>query len=158
MDFVLPTSTPSGFPLPSVPTGIIDVYDANGILSDQLVFTDSSGGVLGNLTGTPATDMYFYSFGGGSLMADTASPAYTCTSPSNCGTAHPENAAGQFWYVVLNNNVPIVTFNGNSPEAAVPEPSTWLMMLLGFAGLGFMAYRRKSKAAFRLCLIRDHQV
>jgi hypothetical protein len=27
--------------------------------------------------------------------------------------------------------------------AAVPEPSTWVMMLLGFAGLGFVAYRRK---------------
>jgi len=30
---------------------------------------------------------------------------------------------------------------------AVPEPSTWAMMLLGFAGVGFMAYRRKSKPA-----------
>jgi hypothetical protein len=28
---------------------------------------------------------------------------------------------------------------------AVPEPSTWAMMILGFAGIGFMAYRRKSK-------------
>lgn len=26
---------------------------------------------------------------------------------------------------------------------AVPEPSTWAMLLLGFGGLGFMAYRRK---------------
>jgi Protein of unknown function (DUF642)/PEP-CTERM motif len=26
--------------------------------------------------------------------------------------------------------------------SAVPEPSTWVMMLLGFAGLGFAAYRR----------------
>jgi hypothetical protein len=29
----------------------------------------------------------------------------------------------------------------------VPEPSTWVTMLLGFAGVGFMAYRRKSKPA-----------
>jgi hypothetical protein len=29
----------------------------------------------------------------------------------------------------------------------VPEPSTWAMLLLGFAGVGFMAYRRKSKPA-----------
>jgi len=29
--------------------------------------------------------------------------------------------------------------------AAVPEPSTWVMMIAGFAGLGFMAYRRKAK-------------
>ena len=31
--------------------------------------------------------------------------------------------------------------------SAVPEPSTWLMLILGFAGLGFMAHRRKSKPA-----------
>lgn len=29
--------------------------------------------------------------------------------------------------------------------SAVPEPSTWAMMILGFAGIGSMAYRRKSK-------------
>jgi hypothetical protein len=34
-----------------------------------------------------------------------------------------------------------------SAVGAVPEPSTWVMMILGFAGLGFMAYRQKSKAA-----------
>jgi hypothetical protein len=28
----------------------------------------------------------------------------------------------------------------------VPEPSTWAMMILGFAGLGFLAYRRKNAA------------
>ena len=27
--------------------------------------------------------------------------------------------------------------------AAVPEPSTWAMMLLGFCGLGFIAHRRR---------------
>jgi hypothetical protein len=34
-----------------------------------------------------------------------------------------------------------------SISAAVPEPSTWVMLLLGFAGVGFMAYRRKAKPA-----------
>jgi hypothetical protein len=29
--------------------------------------------------------------------------------------------------------------------AAVPEPSTWAMMILGFAGIGFMGYRRSRK-------------
>jgi hypothetical protein len=32
-------------------------------------------------------------------------------------------------------------------NGAVPEPSTWAMLLFGFAGIGFMAYRRKSKRA-----------
>jgi hypothetical protein len=26
---------------------------------------------------------------------------------------------------------------------AVPEPSSWAMLILGFAGIGFMAHRRK---------------
>jgi len=49
------------------------------------------------------------------------------------------------------------SFDGTNPSIAfnlvgdqvspVPEPSTWAMMILGFAGLGFMAYRRTSKPA-----------
>jgi len=31
-------------------------------------------------------------------------------------------------------------------ETAVPETSTWAMLILGFAGVGFMAYRRRSAA------------
>jgi hypothetical protein len=31
--------------------------------------------------------------------------------------------------------------------AAVPEPTTWAMMILGFAGVGFMAYRRRNENA-----------
>jgi PEP-CTERM motif len=30
---------------------------------------------------------------------------------------------------------------------AAPEPSTWAMMILGFAGLGFAASRRRQKLA-----------
>jgi hypothetical protein len=37
-----------------------------------------------------------------------------------------------------------------SVTAAVPEPSTWAMMILGFCGLGFMAYRRKGNQALRV--------
>jgi Domain of unknown function (DUF4082)/PEP-CTERM motif len=33
-------------------------------------------------------------------------------------------------------------FGGNIELSAVPEPSTWAMMLLGFAGLGYAGYRR----------------
>jgi hypothetical protein len=33
---------------------------------------------------------------------------------------------------------------------AVPEPSTWAMMILGFGGVGFMAYRRRRDQNFAL--------
>jgi choice-of-anchor C domain-containing protein len=36
---------------------------------------------------------------------------------------------------------------GVTISSAVPEPSTWAMMILGFAGVGFMAFRRKNKIA-----------
>ena len=36
-----------------------------------------------------------------------------------------------------------------SLSTGTPEPSTWAMMLLGFAGLGFMAYRRGARLADR---------
>jgi len=43
------------------------------------------------------------------------------------------------------------TANSTIVVTAVPEPSTWAMMILGFFGVGFMAYRRKSSGkALRL--------
>jgi PEP-CTERM motif len=35
-----------------------------------------------------------------------------------------------------------LAIDGNVTTLAVPEPSTWAMMLIGFAGLGFAGYRR----------------
>ena len=32
-------------------------------------------------------------------------------------------------------------------SSTVPEPSTWTMLILGFAGVGYLAYRRRSPAA-----------
>ena len=41
----------------------------------------------------------------------------------------------------------IVVSEGIENISAVPEPSTWAMMLLGFAGLGFAGYRASRKNA-----------
>src|ERR1700722_3933439 len=40
-----------------------------------------------------------------------------------------------------------VSASATGPVSDVPEPSTWAMMLLGFIGVGFMAYRRKAMPA-----------
>jgi len=39
---------------------------------------------------------------------------------------------------------------------AVPEPSTWAMMLIGFAGLGFAAYRRREPNHLQRAAARSH--
>jgi len=56
--------------------------------------------------------------------------------PGNCG----------------GNNVLLATVGGNEVLRVtnVPEPSTWAMLILGFTGVGFMAYRRKANPTFRL--------
>ncbi len=56
-----------------------------------------------------------------------------------------ENFGGDNLGLILDN----ITVDGATPTqtAAVLEPSTWAMLLLGFAGVGFMAYRRKLKPA-----------
>lgn len=42
-----------------------------------------------------------------------------------------------------------VDFGNFTVAGAVPEPSTWAMMMLGFLGVGFLAYRRKNQGSVR---------
>jgi hypothetical protein len=63
---------------------------------------------------------------------------------------------GSDTFTVTSRNDPNFNFfddlsvQGPAVVAAVPEPSTWAMMMLGFFGVGFMAYRRKSNVALRI--------
>jgi len=47
-------------------------------------------------------------------------------------------------------NADETAFFDNVSVAAVPEASTWAMMILGFLGVGFVAYRQKNNQSFRL--------
>lgn len=40
-----------------------------------------------------------------------------------------------------------LTFLASTPGSVVPEPSTWVMMLFGFAGLGFAGWRAQRRSA-----------
>jgi choice-of-anchor A domain-containing protein len=42
-----------------------------------------------------------------------------------------------------NNNL----FDGALPSAAAPEPSTWAMLIVGFAGLGILGWRKAHRGA-----------
>ena len=50
-------------------------------------------------------------------------------------------AAGEAYFNIHTSVVPGGEIRGFL--SAVPEPSTWAMMILGFAGIGFMACRRR---------------
>jgi PEP-CTERM motif len=47
--------------------------------------------------------------------------------------------------MAINDSGQIVGFYIGEPIYPVPEPSTWAMMLIGFAGLGYAGYRRQKK-------------
>jgi hypothetical protein len=70
---------------------------------------------------------------------DTGTISGQANGTSDVGSAYPlftynVNSAGT-WEAVIETQV-----------TAVPEPSTWAMMILGFAGIGYMTYRRKNSA------------
>jgi hypothetical protein len=71
--------------------------------------------------------------------------AVSVLSPAcNSAGTNPASTLG----VILSVTTPIF-LTSNSPTVtliAVPEPSTWTTLLLGFAGLGYVGYR-KAKAA-----------
>jgi hypothetical protein len=53
--------------------------------------------------------------------------------------------------ISFHNNPTTNSFEvANFQVTAVPEASTWAMLLLGFAGIGFTAYRRRSARALRI--------
>ena len=54
---------------------------------------------------------------------------------------------GLYGAVVLVDGVADYKSAGGLSLTAAPEPSTWAMMMLGFAGLGFAGYRKARKTA-----------
>jgi len=75
------------------------------------------------------------SFGGVPLIDGLNTLTFTYTSLADSNHAGFQGLGDEGWGIE-NVNV-----------SAVPEPSTWAMLLLGFAGIGFLAYRRKLKPA-----------
>jgi hypothetical protein len=126
--------------------------NANGLTGANLFATgsDDSGLPAGTLIGT---DFGSWTQGGltapfGSLVGTIGGGGFFLIGTSFSGVA-PTSGELLLYYFDSNNfdNTQFVTATVTTGVSAVPEPSTWAMMILGFAGVGFMAYRRKSKPA-----------
>jgi hypothetical protein len=109
-------------------------YTLGGTLSIPVVVSNNGGSNFvfstANTRGALAASTYFY------IIQPWTNPGPGST------TVATQFASGG------DPNKYIDTYNGQFVEAnfrveAVPEPSTWAMMILGFVGLGFVAYRRK---------------
>jgi len=137
--------------------GNVPVYTADGIFgAGSYNFSAAVADVCCNLSfgnnPNAASQLLFeISFNG--FLTNTLIAQYT-TNPPDAGMFNPVNAsftANQAFRLRIIDGSLDASGNDfaidNISITAVPEPSTWAMMLLGFAGVGFMAYRRKSKAA-----------
>jgi hypothetical protein len=108
-----------------------------------------SSGIGGGLGGRIIHDDGATFVVGGDTLLSSASQTFISTD--NFSTPNTYTDAEYALYYVESNGGPAVldlTFRG-SPVTGVPEVSTWAMMILGFCGVGFMAYRRKSQPALR---------
>jgi hypothetical protein len=71
--------------------------------------------------------------------------SYNCGFFESCEGSYWVNPVYQYYQETESNYASQSGSGVANLTSAVPEPSTWAMLLLGFAGVGFMAYRRKSK-------------
>ena len=78
------------------------------------------------------------------LGSSSALQLYTYTFTTTGGMLDFADLAGG------NGNIGNILDNVTVMTSAVPEPSTWAMMILGFFGVGFMAYRRNNRTVLRL--------
>jgi hypothetical protein len=90
-----------------------------------------------------------YGFGSTPVSANTF-PTYACYvfgSPPNC-TLPPIAPIDVSLIFASDSEVQFSYISGFISTVAtdVPEPSTWAMMLIGFAGIGAITYRRRKSA------------
>jgi PEP-CTERM motif len=110
----------------------------------QITFNPNETNTYG---GSVAFNGFEFLFSGAPTITGISNDGSSTFNPNPIGTTFNSTAV----FLDYQAGTPV---NGQSSivnvAAAVPEPSTWAMLILGFAGVGFMAYRRKNKAmAFR---------
>jgi hypothetical protein len=129
-------------PTPIYPPEPINIsYPPVPILSGDAIIWQF-GGLMATSLGNFVTDAY----PPGALLpavAQAVPPAITIGLNLTTGFAPIDVTGGIFTF---DQPVQVGIWDIRVAEA-VPEPSTWAMMILGFAGIGFMACRRRNKAA-----------
>ncbi|WP_051448337.1 PEP-CTERM sorting domain-containing protein [Bradyrhizobium sp. WSM1417] len=144
-------ANPAGFPSGNTYVSVL----LNGLLQVSFGLTNSISLFWGSID--PSNEITFYNGNTqvGQLFGSGVTPQLTAD-----GNQVSDNSNR---FVTLSDtdafNRVVITSGQNSFELdsfvapAVPEPATWAMMMLGFLGLGFMGYRKRSKtggASFRL--------
>jgi uncharacterized protein (TIGR03118 family) len=152
--------------VPGAGHGFVNVFDLNGNFVRRLV----SNGALNSPWGLAIAPSSFGSLAGDLLVGnfgDGTINAYDPTTGASLGALFDSHGnplvIDGLWALTPGNggvgSDPMAIYFtagpggemhglfGDLTVSDVPEPSTWAMLLIGFAGIGFMAYRRRSKPA-----------
>ena len=124
----------------------------NGTFKGDVVAADSADAIIFDVTGTLIKSYTLPGDGGGDFSLNL--------DPNGTDFWTGDSTSGLVWEVSIATgvideqwNTGIAgTFFGLSVlgditsggGGTVPEPSTWAMMLLGFGGMGFIAYRKRA--------------
>ena len=136
----------------------IEVYQT-GVLELPGSKTESTF-TVNNLIGTPGPTTLNDYFNGtsstlGTFLAGASFPAGTVTDTVGpvANTIGPALTADAQQYMITFS-APVESANDTiqltTTAPAIPEPSTWAMVVLGFAGLGFAAYRSRCRSAISI--------
>jgi hypothetical protein len=142
LDFELTGSRTASFKIDTDTTP--DKFSSSAF-GNQIQFLDVSG-IFGGIPETATigfgTSIFAQLNIGAEMLGFTqfAGPDLFTGNPSD-----PQFKLGTFALTSLVSGASTLTI---SSVAAVPEPSTWAMMIAGFLGLGFMAYRKKTSVRF----------
>ncbi|WFU18735.1 PEPxxWA-CTERM sorting domain-containing protein [Bradyrhizobium sp. CB3481] len=144
----------SGDILSTGPQGqaVIQAGTTGGGVFDDLSFAASGAAtgftsLLFNIRTDTATQVQFSGFV--DALAGSSETLFNLTNGSNFFLVTATNnqliRSGTFTAIGGNfDSIEQIRLDAAAIAPAVPEPSTWAMMILGFAGVGFIAYRRRS--------------
>ena len=123
---------------------IIRIDFSNVIMAGAL--PDSFDFQMNSTTGTVGANIEAWAVWDSFLPSGFAGP------PLMTGTDENQHSGLQlfpfyFFTVFPGNSGNVLIANVSAEVPGVPEPSTWAMMLLGFAGLSFAFHRRQARAA-----------
>ncbi|MDN3275906.1 PEP-CTERM sorting domain-containing protein [Frankia sp. RB7] len=137
---IVPLASSTSLPAGS-PTDLASIALGHTILSMPSQIQDVSGSL--SLTLAPGT--YGIVFGSGLFGA---------TGTAGIGQNNDDVASADFFQYLAAASSDWLAADGEGVRlfvdgtvSAVPESSTWAMMLLGFFGVGFLAYRRRNQVA-----------
>ena len=123
------------FSIPNTVTGLIVNVDGSFVNPGGVNFNGEQQDALFNFYGSNSTAVTLGPWGA-SILAPFA--AVTINANIN-GFVYADS------FTSNGGEVHNYGYTGALPPTTVPEPSTWAMMLAGFAGLGFVGFRRSRK-------------